>query len=311
MTAAEDLRFPDVDLNIYSKNNPVDVPILKSEIATRASSPNIIRHIVFDLSGTELEGRFVAGQSIGILPPGLNEKGKPHVLRLYSICSPSFGEDGQGRQYATTVKRLIGEHWDTQQLFTGVCSNYLSSLRPGDMVKVTGPSGKRFILPEQPEQFNYVFFATGTGIAPFRGMVMELMKRGNKKNIALVFGSPYRTDLLYDSFFRGLDERESWFHYLPTISRENPRTDGSRPYVQSQLTDRADLLKPILERDDTLIYVCGLKGMETGIIQGLAANGLHQYLKYKEELSGDPIGWDEQTIRRSIKPSGRMFLEVY
>ncbi len=311
MSVAETIRFPEADLNIYTKKDPVEVPIIGSEIATRASSPNIIRHITFDLSGTELEGRFLAGQSIGILPPGLNEKGKPHTLRLYSICSPSFGEDGEGKHYATTVKRLIGEHWDTQELFSGVCSNYLSNLRAGDTIKVTGPSGKRFILPEEPERFNYVFFATGTGIAPFRGMMMELVKRGFKNDTALLFGSPYRTDLLYDSYFRGLDMDASWFHYLPVISREDPRPDGSRPYVQTLLADRADLLRPLLEKENTLIYVCGLKGMETGIIKGLAAHGLTDYLDFRKPLNGDPADWDSNTIKRRVKPSDRMLLEVY
>lgn len=311
MTEVTPLRMPEVELNIYNKKNPVEVPILQSRIATSSNSPNIIRHITFDLSGTLLEGKFLAGQSIGILPPGKNEKGKDHPLRLYSISSPSTGEDGQGRHHSTTVKRLIGEHWENQQLFTGICSNYLSSLREGDKVRVTGPSGKRFLLPENAGDFNYVFFATGTGIAPFRGMIKDLMNNGYRGQIALIFGSPYRTDLLYESYFREVEGNYKYFHYIPTISREDPREDGSRPYVQTQLIDRKKLLNPILAEDNTLIYICGLKGMETGIIQGLASEGMHDYLDYKQPLEGDPFSWDPKTIKRSVKPADRMFLEVY
>jgi ferredoxin--NADP+ reductase len=70
------------------------------------------------------------------------------------------------------VKRTIDEF--EEKIYLGVASNYLADLKPGDKVLMTGPSGKRFLLPENAEDFNYILFATGTGIAPFRGMIMEL-----------------------------------------------------------------------------------------------------------------------------------------
>lgn len=304
-------KLPDVALNIYNKKQPAEICIAGSRIATRAASPNVVRHITFDVGGTALEGQFRAGQSIGILPPGLNEKGKPHPMRLYSISSPSQGEEGRGRYYATTVKRLIGEHWETQQLFQGLCSNYLSSLKPGEMLHAAGPSGKRFLLPEDANDFNYVFFATGTGIAPFRGMIMDLVKGGHKGHIVLIMGVPYRTDLLYDDYFRELSAARANFHYLPTISREDPWPDGSKRYVQSHLMQQPELLNPLLNQENTLVYICGLKGMETGILRSFAHHDMEQYLNFKKPLSGSPSEWSEADMKRAVKPSGRMFLEVY
>jgi ferredoxin--NADP+ reductase len=304
-------RLPEVALNIYKKNDPAEISIADSRIATKSKSPNVIRHVTFDVSGTDLVGKFRAGQSIGILPPGVNEKGKAHPMRLYSVSSPSEGEDGRGRLYATTVKRLIGEHWESQQLFQGLCSNYLCSLRPGDQLSASGPSGKRFLLPEAQNDFNYVFFATGTGIAPFRGMIMDLMKAGHKGHIILIMGVPYRTDLLYDDYFRDLDSERANFHYLPTISREDPWPDGTRRYVQTHLMQQPEIMNPVLAQENTLVYICGLKGMETGILKCFAYHGLDQYLTFKKPLEGNPLRWDEKEMKRSLKPSGRMFLEVY
>lgn len=288
--------IPDVPINLVKPKDPVEVPILESKIATAASSPNFIRHITFDVSGTPLENNIRSGQSIGILAPGVDEKGKPHSLRLYSVASPTGGEDGQGKIYATTVKRVIDENWDSQELFTGVASNYFCSLKPGDTVKMTGPSGKRYLLPENPENFNYIFFATGTGIAPFRGMIMDLVKAGSKNNMVMVFGCPYRTDLLYAEYFNKLDADLPNFHYLKMISREEPRSDGSKPYVQSALTYNEDLLGPILRKDNTLIYICGLKGMEEGILKTLLKQGLTAYVTETE---------------KGLKHTDRMFVEVY
>jgi ferredoxin--NADP+ reductase len=291
-----EFTIPDVPINLVKPKDPVEVPILESKVATAASSPNFIRHITFDVSGTPLENNIRSGQSIGILAPGVDEKGKAHSLRLYSVASPTGGEDGNGKIYATTVKRVIDENWDTQELFTGVASNYFCSLKPGDTVKMTGPSGKRYLLPENPENFNYIFFATGTGIAPFRGMIMDLVKAGSKNEMVMVFGCPYRTDLLYADYFNKLDADLPNFHYLKMISREEPRSDGSKPYVQSALTYNEDLLGPILRKDNTLIYICGLKGMEEGILKTLLKQGLTAYVTETE---------------KGLKHTDRMFVEVY
>ena len=307
-----DIILPDVEINIVKVKNPVEVTIKESYIATQTSSPNFIRHITFDISGTELEGRFIAGQSIGVLAPGVDENGKPHKLRLYSVCSPTSGEDGQPHLVSTTVKRVIDEHWETQDLFTGVCSNYLASLKPGDTVLVTGPSGKKFILPENPGDYNYVFFGTGTGVAPFRGMIMDLLSKEYKSQIALIFGCPYRTDLLYYTYFRSIDALHSNFHYITAISREEPRPDGSKHYVQTKIEDEVEILKPILSQKNTLIYICGLKGMETGIYKTLIENGLTGYCSVDPALEGrDPSTWTRDELRTGLKPTARTFVEVY
>ena len=307
-----EILYPDLEINIVRAKEPIEVPIVESRIATAVASPNFVRHITFDISGTPLEGKFHAGQSIGVLADGLDENGKPHKVRLYSVCSPSFGEDWHGKLVATTVKRVIDENWETQELYTGICSNYLSNQKVGSVVKVTGPSGKRFILPENPQDYNYLFFGTGTGVAPFRGMIMDLMKLNSKNEVVLIFGSPYRTDILYGDYFKSLDEKIDNFHFLTSISRENPRPDGTKYYVQYQLLDNKALLEPILQKPNTLIYVCGLKGMETGIYQILAHQGLWDYITVKDDLmQKNPLSWTYDELKTGVKSSDRMHIEVY
>lgn len=306
-----EIKLPEVKLNIYSPKNPVEVPIVENWICSKEASPNFVRHVTFDVSGTNLEGRIQVGQSVGILPPGENEKGRPHKLRLYSVSSPTNGENGEGNLVSTTVKRTI-EELEGNKLYLGVCSNYLADLQPGDTVKMTGPSGRRFLLPENAKDFNYIFFATGTGIAPYRGMVMELMEKGIENEIVLVFGCPYRTDLLYPDYFEPLDREHDNFHYLPYISREDRREDGSKKYVQTCLQDDADLMDPILKKENTLLYICGLKGMESGIYRTLARKGFEEYLDIREPaIEKEADEWDENDLKRYVKPSDRTFVEVY
>lgn len=305
-----EIELPEVDLNIYSPKSPAEATIVENYVCTAESSPNIIRHITFDISGTELEGKFKVGQSIGVLPPGMNEKGRPHKLRLYSVSSPSKGEEGKPNLVSTTVKRANEEVDGT--FYLGVCSNYLCNLKPGDKVKVTGPSGRRYLLPTNALDFNYVFFATGTGIAPFRGMILELFEQGITNQVALVFGCPYRTDVIYPKYFSEMEEKHENFHYIKMISREDRREDGSKYYVQTAIDDRSEILSPILGKDNTLIYLCGMKGMENGIYHNLARQGFLDYLTLKGDLADrNPNDWSWEEVKTMIKPSERTFEEVY
>lgn len=305
-----EIILPEVELNINSPKDPAEATLVENFVCTSESSPNIIRHLTFDISGTDLVGKFRVGQSIGVLAPGEDHRGKPHKLRLYSVSSPSSGEGGKPHLVSTTVKRAMDEVDGT--FYMGVCSNYLCNLKVGDKLKVTGPSGRRYLLPVNSEDFNYVFFATGTGIAPFRGMIIELLESGFKGQVALVFGCPYRTDVIYPKFFTEMAEKYDNFHYIKMISREDRRPDGSKYYVQTAIEDHGETLDPILSQDNTLIYLCGMKGMETGIYHNLAKKGFMDYLLLKKGLEDkDPADWSWEEAKTLVKPSPRTFEEVY
>jgi len=137
------------------------------------------------------------------------------------------------------VKRTIEEI--EGKLYTGVASNYLCDLEPGDPVMLTGPSGRRFLLPEQTDEYQYLFFATGTGVAPFRGMIQELNL--SKTSATLAFGCAYRTDVLYRSEFETLANEHRSFHFLKAISREDRRSDGSKAYVHTILEDAPESVR--------------------------------------------------------------------
>lgn len=311
---------PEIDLTPVKMHlclpaNPAEGVVVSNERCTQRKSAHFVRHIAIDVGGTPLERSFVPGQSFGVLPPGVDEHGRPHKLRLYSVASPSRGEDGQGRIIATTVKRTIDEHYETGKLFLGVASNYLCDLKVGDRVRLTGPSGKRFVLPQRPAEHDYIFFATGTGIAPFRAMLMELLETRVPSRIVLVMGSAYATDLLYHGDLLRMQAENKTFTYLTAISRER-QEDGHDPmYVQDRIATHRDLLLPMLESERTLLYICGLAGMELGIFQRLAGllpdHALSQYLRVDPEIVSDIRSWTRAMIPRQIQPTRRVFIEVY
>ena len=304
--------LPEVKMHLASPAAPCIGTVVETHRCTASSkAAGFVRHVAIDISGTPLAGNFRAGQAFGVLAPGVDAAGKPHKLRLYSIASPSAGEDGAGNVLATTVKRTIDEHHETHTLFLGVCSNYLCDLQVGDKVTVTGPNGKRFLLPADPGLHDYLFVATGTGIAPFRGMIMELLAAGVGSRVTLLMGSPYASDLLYHQQFTELAAANANFTYLTAISREQ---GGGRMYAHDRLLAERERLSGQLTSARNLVYVCGIAGMELGIFQSLAAmltpEQLAQYLKVSPQ-AGAPGAWDRKMIPKLLEPTKRVMLEVY
>lgn len=306
-----------VEVKLVSSAQPAVVPVLSSELCTRGASASFVRHIVLDLSGTPIAGRFAAGQALGVHPPGCDRHGRPLAVRLYSIASPARGEDGEGRHAALLVKRVIDEHAARRgagegrehHLFLGVCSNFLCDRSPGDTIQVTGPRGRRFVLPPIPSEHGYLLVSTGTGIAPLRGFVLELLADASfDRQVVLVSGAPYTTDLLYDELFDHLAANDRRLTYIKAISRE-----AGHRRVDAAIGDALGDLRKLLRASDTLIYVCGLRNMQTGLLKLLRAEGLDDgYLEIDEDYCKTPVDqWRDEEIIHHVQPGPRLLVQVY
>lgn len=313
----------DVEMNLARSKAPVTGRLVSSELCMNGKSASFVRHIGVDVSGTVLAGRVKVGQSLGVIAPGLDHRGRPHKVRLYSIACPSWGEDGRGDLLSMTVKRDLaehppnreGEHPDDHRLYVGACSNFLCDAPLGTELTLTGPAGRSFLLPREPDEYNYLFVAAGTGVAPFRGMLKELFERPGgptESRVSLVMGSPYQTDLLYHDAFGALAERHDNFDYAQAISRE-AGPEGHGEYTHHLINRRMHDYRELLADPRTLLYVCGLDGMQTGLFRTLAFHGLAKdYVRVPDELVGvDPNQWPATLSKRGLKPTARTFLEVY
>ncbi len=307
-------ELPEVQMHLHRQDEPATGVVVRNEVCTQKKAAGFVRHIEFDVSGSRLAGNFRTGQAFGVLPPGVDDKGRPHSQRLYSIASPTRGEQGKGNIISTTVKRVIDEHWDTKKLFLGVASNYLCDLQVGETAKLLGPAGKRFVLPKNHADHDYLFFATGTGIAPFRGMLGDLYYQSSPRSATLVMGSPYATELMYHDHFLAMQQDHPSFNYLTALSRERQSDCEEGLYVQHRLSTHREQMTELLSKPTTLIYICGLVGMEMGIFKRMARilppEILSQYLRVDPE-AGEIDNWSRKMLHRKLKPTRRVFLEVY
>ncbi len=250
-------------------------------------------HIILDFGSMPFP--VLEGQSIGIVPPGVDAKGKPHFARQYSIASPRNGERPGFNNLSLTIKRVLEDHQGNP--VRGVASNYMCDLKVGDTVQVIGPFGTTFLMPNHPRS-NIIMICTGTGSAPMRAMTewrRRLRKSGKFEGgkLMLFFGARTKEELPYFGPLQSLPKDFIDIHFGFSRTPNQPKK-----YVQDLLRERAADVAPLLQDANTFIYVCGLKSMEEGVVLAL-----------REVAQGAGLNWDE--VGPKLKKEGRLHLETY
>ncbi len=295
----------DVPVNIYRPNAPYIGKCISNQELVGEGGIGTVRHLKFDISGGDL--RYLEGQSIGIIPPGLDKNGKPEKLRLYSIASTRHGDEVDDKTVSLCVRQLEYKHPETGETVYGVCSTYLCFLEPGADVKITGPVGKEMLLPSDPEA-KVIMMATGTGIAPMRAYLWRMFKDAEKaanpeyqfKGFSwLIFGIPTTPNILYKEELEEMEKRyPENFRLTYAISREQKNAQGGRMYIQDRVAEHADELWQLIKEEKTHTYICGLRGMEDGIDAALTA-----------AAAKEGVTWSD--YQKEIKKAGRWHVETY
>jgi ferredoxin--NADP+ reductase len=281
---------------VYKPSEPFRAKVLVNRPLT--SGEEEVRHVVIDIRESDL--RYLEGQSLGVLAPGVQENGKPHKLRLYSIASPRGGDADHPGTVSLCVKRLI-EKKEDGSIYQGIASNYICDLKPGDDVLVTGPVGMHFLLPAD-DRTNIIMVATGTGIAPFKSFLDHIFRERAtpwRGTLALFFGAKFKNELIYcnemDASLRQFESRPH-FQHVCAISREEMNAEGGRMYVQHRIDENYDSIRSLLAEDNFALYICGLKGMEKGI----------------EDVFRARLGEEEWEHKKQLyRKDGRWIVEVY
>ncbi|MCW9002011.1 MAG: benzoyl-CoA 2,3-epoxidase subunit BoxA [Rhodospirillales bacterium] len=276
--------------NLYGASTPATATVTGNMRLTDDGKETDIRHIVLDFGKTAFP--WVEGQSIGITPPGTDAKGKKHHMRLYTIASPRDGERPGYNNLALTVKRVTADDADNGQ--PGIASNYLCDLKRGDTVQVTGPYGGTFLMPDDPAT-NIIMICTGTGAAAFRAMT-ERRRRHQPDapgTVLLFFGARTRGELPYFGPLKKLPK--SLIDVEMALSRE---PGEEKQYVQDRMRARATDIARLLHDEKTHVFICGLKGMETGCADAFA------------DICAD-AGIDWAIASDRMRSEGRYHVETY
>jgi ferredoxin--NADP+ reductase len=298
-------KHADVPVNIYRPNAPFVGKCVSNDGLLAEGGIGMVQHVKFDISAGDL--RYFEGQSIGIIPPGKDNKGKNHKIRLYSIASTRHGDDINDKTVSLCVRKLEYKDEKTGKEVEGTCSTFLCNIKPGDDVQITGPTGKEMLLPEDPDA-TVIMMATGTGIAPFRAYLWRMFK-DNERNVNpdyqfkglawLVFGVATTPNILYKGELEEIQEKyPDNFKLTYAVSREQKNAEGGKMYIQDRIAENADELWTLVQQEKTHVYICGLKGMETGIDAALTNAAAKSDVKWAE-------------YRSQMKRAGRWHVETY
>jgi benzoyl-CoA 2,3-dioxygenase component A len=279
------------NVNLFSRAAPAQARVTGNIRVTKSGTSSDVHHIILDFGAVPFP--VLEGQSIGVVPPGLDANGRPHAMRLYSVASARDGEKPGANNLALTVKR-VAEPREDGSIFRGVASNWLCDLQVGDSLGVIGPFGSTFLLPDEPEA-DVVMICTGTGSAPFRGFTerrRRLAQAGNGR-LHLYFGARTPEELPYFGPLQKVPVsvllQELVFSRLP---------DRPKEYVQDRMRERAAEMATLLAKPRTHVYVCGLRGLEAGVDAALTEIGAAH-------------GFDWPALRAEMREQGRWHVETY
>ena len=279
--------------NLHGPKAPTTATVVGNMQVNEAGTDNETHHIVLDFGSMPFP--VLEGQSIGIVPPGVDAQGRPHHARQYSIASPRNGERPGYNNLSLTVKRVVQDH--RGQAVQGVASNYLCDLKTGDSVQVIGPFGSSFLMPNHPGS-HIVMICTGTGSAPMRAMTewrRRLRASGKFEGgkLVLFFGARTQQELPYFGPLQKLPQDFMDIHFAFSRTPGQPKR-----YVQDAMREASAQLASLLQDPQSHIYVCGLKAMEAGVLQALQAIAVG-------------AGLDWAAVAATLKQEGRLQLETY
>ncbi len=198
-----------------------DIPIrtLPARVSEkRFLSPTVVQLKLNLPKGMRLQ--FLAGQYIDILTRDI--KTGEGRRRAFSLASPPHEE----AFLELHIRHISGGDF-TEYVF--------HRLAERDLLRFQGPLGTFFVRDDGARPI--LMLGGGTGFAPLKAMIEQLMHRGERRPIHLYWGVRNRAELYLDALPRRWAAERADFEYTPVLSDPEPgdRWSGRRGWVHEAL----------------------------------------------------------------------------
>lgn len=196
------------------------------------------------------------------LPPTANWR---HLAGQYIDV---IGPNGVRRSYslANDAGQLLELH--IREVPDGIMSAYwFAQAKANDLLRLQGPQGTFFLRDVAGKDL--VFLATGTGIAPVRAMLQQLVGAASEnrdeppRSVTVYWGGRHPEDLYLDDL-----PLPPGAILVKVLSRVHQDWQGRRGYVQQALLDDRRNFS------DCVVYACGSDAMIQDARAALLAQGL-------------------------------------
>jgi len=133
-------------------------------------------------------------------------------------------------------------------------------LDPGDRIYVDQKIRGTFTTEGVSRNSNVLMVATGTGIAPFRSMILDHQDTPIWKDVKLIHSVRHDEDLAFREEFESISENNTNFHYLPIVTRPKAQNwTGETRHIQNVLSaeDSTCNLSNYLDIKNDHVFLCG------------------------------------------------------
>ncbi len=203
---------------------------------------------------------FRPGQYLNVLLGDLGVRSFSMASRATLADDPALAE--------FHIRRIDGGHFTHRRLGT---------LRAGETLDIEAPLGAFGYHADDYRPI--VMVATGTGIAPLRSMLSEMLADGDTPPITLYWGARTADALYLHEELEALAATHEDFRYVPVLSRADAGWQGVRGYVQDAvLSDQPDL-------SEHAIYLCGSPVMIADATRSFVANGASVRYLYADSFT--------------------------
>jgi CDP-4-dehydro-6-deoxyglucose reductase len=203
--------------------------------------------------------QFLAGQYVDVLLEG----GK---RRAFSIASSPSLED----EIELHIRHIDGGD------FTGYVFNTLKAM---DILRFEGPQGNFFVRNDEPER-PMIMMAGGTGFAPIKSMIEDLLESGDKREIYHYWGARRSAGLYLDDLPASWAKNHSNIHYRRALSEASEQNEN--PFFDGLVHDAVLDHHPDLSGFD--VYMSGPPAMIDAAKARFADHGLRQDRLYYDSF---------------------------
>jgi len=195
--------------------------------------------------------QFLAGQYVEVLLTG----GK---RRAFSIAScPSLENEIE-----LHIRHVEGGD------FTGYV---FDELQERDILRFEGPQGNFFVRNDRPER-PMILMGGGTGFAPLKSMIENLLEHGDRREIHLYWGARTAAELYLDELPQSWARAHDHIHYRRALSDPAPDEAGGPEAFAGFVHDAVTADHPDLAGFD--VYMSGPPAMIEAARKSFARHGL-------------------------------------
>lgn len=247
----------DIEVKEIAKVKEIEVKTLPTRVRQKNLLADDVIQLYLSLPNTQLFD-FLPGQYIKILLKNGKE-------RSFSIANTP--EQAKQKGLELHVRVVPGGHYSPQ---------IKNQLKVKDIVRIQGPYGTYFLRKDEARPI--IMVAGGTGFAPIKGLIEDVLESGIEQTITLYWGARTERDLYMNTLAQQWAKEIPGFSYIPVLSEDDGSCNwqGETGFVHKTITrQHADI-------NTCSVYASGPPVMIKALEQALPEIGLDQDFFYTD-----------------------------